>query len=516
MNNKIISAEKAAKLISSNSTIAISGNGELVLPDFILSAIEKRYIEEQQPKNLNLIFPIVLGAINEGRGADHLAHDGLVKSLISSSLYTLNVRKINQMLIDDKITGHHLPMGTVFRIIQARAAGEQGFLTKVGLNSFVDPRSEGGRINASTKIPLSQVVKIDEEEFLYYPSPPIDISIIRGTTADEYGNISYEEEAMTSGVLSMAMAAKSSGGKTIAQVKYLTKAGTIHPKSVVIPAPLVDYIVVYPEQQEEFELCDPSFTGKVRKPLGDIDILPMSASKIIVRRAALELEKGKLYNLGVGIPADLPLIIVEENLVDSIFFSVEHGPVGGVPYDKRQFGASYNPLAVLDTTKALDMYDGGCLDGAFLGLAQLDESGSVNVSRINGFLNVGGFMDIVHRTPKIFFCGTFTSGGLKIDLSNAKLKIKKEGKYRKMVKDVNQKSFDGRLAIEKSQKALYITERAVFELNRKGVRLLEVAPGINIQKDVLEKMDFVPQIAEPVKIMDTRCFINKPMGLKLE
>lgn len=509
---KIITPEKAAEMIPDNATVAISGDGEMVLPDGVLAAIESRFLAEQHPKSLTAIFPIILGASTAGRGADRLSHDGLVNKVISSSLYTLRVRKINQKIIDGRIIGYHLPMGTVFRILRATAEGEKGFVTKVGLKTFVDPDDEGGKVNANTPKPLSQLVKIDNDDYLYYPSIPVNVSIIRGTTADEYGNVTYEKEAITSGCLTMAMAAKSSGGITIAQVKYLAKGGSLHPKSVVIPAPLVDFIVLTPEQQETVEICDPAFTGEIRAPHQMIPIAGLSASKVITRRAYFELQKGKMYNLGVGIPADLPNILVEEDQVDEVFFSVEHGPIGGIPFGKMQFGASTNPLAVLDTVNALEMYDGGCLDGAFLGIAEIDENGNVNVSRLDGFMNIGGFMDIVHKTPKIVFCGTFSSGGLELEIKDSKLSIIHEGKHNKFIKSVNQKSFDADRSRNLAQDITYITERAVFKLTTKGIEITEIAPGIDLKRDILDQMNFSPQVSPNLAIMDARCFGDGPMN----
>ncbi len=510
-----ITAEEAALLIPSGATLAISGDGEMVMPDAVLAALENRFLTQQEPIDLTTIFPIILGARAGGRGADRLSHPGLVKRVIGSSLYTLNVRRINQRLMDNELEGYHLPMSIVFNMLRAAAAGQPGFLTEVGLGSFVDPRVEAGRANQRSSLKLMEVMEIDGREYLYFRALPVGVSIIRGTSADEYGNVSLENEAITSGVLTIAMAAKSSGGITIAQVKRVVQGGSLHPKRVVVPAPLVDYVVVDPHQQEEVEFYNPAFTGDVRAPLSEIERLEMGATKIIVRRAALELHKGKLYNLGFGIPASLPLLLAEEGLIGDVFLNVEHGPVGGIPYGKLQFGASTNPLAIMDTVQVLDMYDGGCLDGTFLGMAELDKHGNVNVSRLNGFLNIGGFMNIVHRTPRIVFCGTLTSGGLNVELESGRIAIRHEGQHRKLVNGVNQVSFDAARALRLGQHVTYITERAVFELAEDGPVLTEIAPGVDLRRDILSQMDFEPRIATPLKQIDSRCFQAESMSLRL-
>lgn len=515
MDRKVVSAEDAVARIASGTTIAVSGNGEMVMPDRVLAALEARFLQEGEPRGLTAILPIVLGAPVEGRGADRLAHPGLLACVIGSSLTTLRIRRLNQLLLDGLVEGYHLPMGAVFHMLRATAGGKPGDLSRVGIGSFVDPRNGGGRVNAATTENLVEIVTISGEEFLFYPAPRVDTAIIRATSADEYGNLTFEDEAMTSGALTLAMAAKSSGGTTIAQVKRLVVARSLHPKAVVVPAPLVDAIVVDPNQQRTVEPYVPEFTGDIRTPL-HVEPLPLDARKIVLRRALMELERGGLYNVGFGVPAELAAVLVEEGLFDEISLSVEHGPLGGVPYGKTQFGAAINPQAIMDTVQVFDMYDGGILTGTLLGMAQVDARGSVNVSNINGFRNIGGFIDIVHRTPTILFCGTFTSGGLQVlaDSENG-LHIVREGAHRKFVDHVAEESFASRRGLSVGQKVTYITERAVFVLSEGGLVLTEIAPGVDLERDVLGLMDFLPLVADPLMTMDARIFGEGPRGLSL-
>lgn len=513
--HKVVSAADAVASIASGTTIAVSGNGEMVMPDAVLAALEARFIETGTPRELTAVLPIVLGAPVAGRGADRLAHHGLLRRVVGSSLTTLKVRRLNQMLIDDEIEGYHLPMGAVFHMLRATAGGKPGDLSAVGLGSFADPRNGGGRVNASTTEDIVQVVELNGREYLLYLALPIDTAIIRATTSDEHGNLTFEHEAMTSGALTLAMAARSSGGRTIAQVKRTVPVGSLHPKLVVVPGNLVDLVVVDPDQQTADEKYVPEFTGDRRVPL-ETAPLPLGPRKVILRRAALELRESGVYNVGFGIPADLGTVLLEEGLLEMITLSVEHGPLGGLPFGKTQFGAATNPEAILDTVQVFDMYDGGNLTGTLLGMAEVDASGNVNVSNIGGFRNIGGFLNIVHTTHQITFCGTFTSGGLEVDVdSTGRLQILKEGSHRKFVREISEKSYLGARGVSQAQRVTYVTERAVFELRTDGLCLTETAPGVDLHRDVLDQMEFRPMISDRLKSMDPRLFKRGRSGIRL-
>ncbi len=395
------------------------------------------------------------------------------------------------MLVSAEIEEYNFPMGVIYQLLREASGGRPGVLTKVGLGTFVDPRQGGGRINTRATEELVRLLTIDGEEYLFFPSPRIQVAVIRGTTSDETGNVSMEREPLPLGVLSLAMAARNSGGKVIAQVERLTAGQSLAPKGVVVPGCLIDAIVVMPDQEQSAEPSyNPYITGEVRKPVGRPPY-PAGPEKGLLRRALLELRGGDLVNLGVGLPADIPNLLLETDAEDLVTFSTEHGAVGGIPAPMPIFGAHINPTAILDAPAVFDFYDGGGLDISFLGLAQVDELGNVNVSKFGGILpGCGGFIDITSRTRRLVFCGMFSAGGPKLEVTEGKLRVLSEGRVRKFVRRVDQVTLNGQMAIERGQDITVVTERCVLRLRADGWELTEVAPGIEVERDLLPAMDF--------------------------
>jgi propionate CoA-transferase len=512
---KILTPAQAAELVEDNQNIVTGGFVGSSCPETLTKALEQRYLETGSPKNLNLYFAAAQGN-QDGSGADHFAHKGMVKRVVGGH-WNLTP-KIGKMVVNNEVEGYNLPQGTLAQLFRDIAAKRLGTITHVGLGTFVDPRIEGGKLNSITKEDLVEVVDINGEEKLLYKAFPIDICFIRGTYADEWGNISLEKEVATLDATPIAQACHNCGGKVIVQVERIVEGGSLDPRLVKIPRIYVDAVVV--AEKGDHEQCfghdfDPSLTGEVKKPLNDIAKTELSAKKVIARRAAMELKEDTVVNLGIGAPEFVAAVANEEGIGDHMVLTVEAGPVGGVPQGGSQFGASVNPECILDQAAQFDFYDGGGVDLAYLGMAQADEEGNVNVSRFGTRIaGAGGFINITQNAKKVFYCGTFTAGGLRVKIADGELNILQEGKNKKFVKNVDQITFSGKYARKTNQPVMYITERAVFELRKDGVYLIEIAPGIDLQKDVLDLMDFKPKMDGQPKLMDSRIFTDKLMGLK--
>jgi len=501
-----LTAEEAAELIADGNSLAILGaGGGPGEPTSILEALAERYEEEGSPKGLTLIHSSGLGD-KERIGTDLLVKSGLVDEDIAGHLgmAPAMAAKIRQ----NEIAGYNLPQGVMAQLYRAIAAAQPGVFTKVGLNTFIDPRLEGGRLNERAKRELVKLMEIEGEQWLFYPRMHIDVALVRGTTADMKGNISSEQEAAIYEGISIAQAAKACGGIVIAQVKRVAKTGTLDPRQVVIPGVSVDYVVVDPEQKQTcLSSYDPSLSGEIRVPDEHLPVLPLNARKVIACRAAEELYEGASVNVGVGIPDGIPAVAAEQGRLHDLTFTLEQGLVGGMPAAGVIFGVSHNPEARIHQSHQFDYYDGGGLDLAFLGMAETDEDGNVNVSKVgNAIFGCGGFINISQNARKVVFCGTFTAKGVELEIGNGQLKVLKEGEFSKFVDKVHQVTYSGQYARKVSQPVLYVTERAVFKLEKDGLVLIEIAPGIDLERDVLKHMGFKPAVSSDLKLMDPAYF----------
>lgn len=511
----IITAQEAAAMVTDNMTITTSGFVASDMPEALTKALEKRFLETGSPKNLTLFYAAAQGN-RDGSGADHFAHEGMTKRVIGG--HWNMVPELGKLVLANKIEGYNLPQGTLSQLYRDIAGHRPGTLTHVGLNTFADPRIEGGKLNSISTEDLVEVVEILGTEKLLYKSFPLNIGFIRGTYADEHGNVTLEHEVASLEATSIAQAVKNSGGKVVVQVEKMVASGCLDPKLVKIPGIYVDAVVVCADKQDH-EQCvgceyDGSMTGDYRIPLSSLEYPALSAKKVIGRRAAMELRENSVVNLGIGIPEYISMVANEEGIGDYMTLTVEAGPVGGIPQGGPKFGGAVNAEAILDQPYQFDFYDGGGVDYAFLGLAQTDQNGNINVSKFGPRIaGCGGFINITQNAKRVFFCGTFTAGGLAVEFSDGKLVIVKEGREKKFIEQVEQITFSGAYANKTGQPVMYITERAVFELRKDGVYLTEVAPGIDIQTQIIDLMGFVPNMDGDPKLMDTRIFQDGLMGL---
>jgi propionate CoA-transferase len=514
VRDKVVSAAEAVAIIRPGDMVATSGFVGVGTPDAVFMALEERFLAMGQPRDLGLLFAAAPGDGKE-KGLNRLAHDGLIRRAVGGH-WSL-VPKLGKMAADGLIEAWNLPLGCVSQLFREIAGRRPGLLSRVGIGTFVDPRHGGGKLNASSVQDLVRVMEIDGQEWLFYQALRVDVAVIRGTTADPDGNISMEREALILDNLAIAMAAKASKGFVIAQVERLAAADALPAKQVAVPGVLVDCVVLAPPEhhaQTYGTAFSPAFSGQLRVPLDRIPPLALDERKIIARRCAMELPMGGVVNLGIGMPEAVAAVAREENLLQQVTLTAEPGIIGGLPQGGLDFGAAINPSAIIAQNQQFDFYDGGGLDLACLGMAQADRAGNVNVSRFGGrFAGAGGFINITQNARALVFAGTFTAGGLRVEAGEGRLRVVQEGRSHKFVAAVEQVTFNGQLAASSGQRVLYVTERCVFRLTPAGLALVEVAPGIDLERDILGLMDFLPIVADP-KAMDERLFRAASMGLE--
>ena len=505
--SKVVTADQAAALIKDGATLGYSAFLTAGFAEELGIAIEKRFLESGHPAGLTLVCGAGAGDWKT-RGMQHFAHPGLVKRWIGA--WTGSAPAMGKMITEGGCEAYNLPQGVIIHLWREIAAHRGGVITKVGLGTFVDPRLEGGKVNKITKEDMVKVMELNGEEWLHYPTFKVDVALIRGTVADENGNLAEDQEGALLECLPLAQAAKNSGGMVIADIAYLAQSGSIHPKRVRVPGVLIDHLVIASEEhhwQAGGTRFNPSFSGDVRVPIDAIPPLPLDERLIIGRRAAMELFPGSVVNLGIGVPECVSATAAMEGASDLLTLTTEVGIYGGIPAGAENFGMSYNPQAFIEQQAQFDWYDGGGLDVAFLGAAEVDAQGNVNVSKFHGrFTGCGGFINISQNSKKVVYCGSLTTGGLEVTVENGKVVIKQEGKYKKYVKKVEQVTFSGAYAASIKQPVFYMTERGVFELQDGQVTLIEIAPGINLERDILAQMEFAPRISPNLKQMPSGIF----------
>ncbi|TOK18530.1 3-oxoacid CoA-transferase [Vibrio parahaemolyticus] len=516
MKKNVLTTLQAANLIEDGDRIILGGFIGAVVPEAIEKAIGERFSTTGHPKNLELYF-----TAGQGDGIDkatnHLSHSGMV-SMAYGGHWGL-IPRLQELANNNQIQGYNFPQGVIAQLLRDSAAGKPGTLSHVGLGTFVDPRFGGGKINQVTTEDRISLLEIEGEEFLFYKRINPNVALLRGTTADENGNITMEDECLFLENLAAAQLVTNMGGKVIVQVKQIVKNGELDPQQIRIPGIFVDTIVLAEDaghMQTFAETMNPAYCGRGEKGQKSVAIRPLDAKKIIARRAAMELKRGAILNYGIGVPEVIAQVTDEEGITDQVIATVEPGAIGGTPAGGLSFGASAFPEAVITQDQMFDFYDGGGIDQAFLGLAECDQYGNLNVSKFGSKIaGCGGFINITQNAKQVFFCGTFTAGKLQIKTGNGELSIISDGHIQKLINQVQQITFSAKTARRNQKPVLYITERAVFKLVYSGLELIEIAPGIDLEKDVLNKMAFRPVISNELKLMDSRIFCDDLMGLNI-
>ncbi|GAA1862638.1 acyl CoA:acetate/3-ketoacid CoA transferase [Pseudonocardia ailaonensis] len=521
---EILTARRAADLIADGDIVSVSSSSGLGCPDAVLAGIGERFAETAGPRGLTTLHPIAAGDMSGIKGIDHLARPGLLSRVVAGSYpsgpSSAEAPRIWQMIDAGEVEAYNFPSGVLHQMHRAAAARQPGVFTKVGLGSFVDPDETGGRMNDATPAAYVRREQLDGQEWLYFPAITPDVAIIRATTADENGNLTFEDEASPLGALDQAYAAHNTGGVVIAQVKRTAEAGSLDPQAVRVPGVLVDAVVVAPEQLQTTQtLYDPALSGQLRRPLSVLEPVPFGLEKVIARRATRELHSGEIVNLGFGVSALVPHVLVEEGLAGAVSWVIEQGAVGGVPLRDFVFGVAQNPDAIMQSSDQFTLLQGGGFHRAMLSFLEIDEHGSVNVHHLarcrHVTAGVGGFADIVSAAPEIVFVGSFTAGRRDVSLAGGGLTITRDGAHTKLVKKVASPTFSGRRALERGQKVTYVTERAVLSLRPEGLTVTEIAPGVDLERDVLARSEFPLQVGDELTTMDAALFDPAPLGLTL-
>jgi propionate CoA-transferase len=508
-----ITADEAAGLVQDGDAILISGSGGgHSVPEALLAAVERRFLAGGKPQRITSVSVVGVGD-RAALGATHLAHEGLLRRAITSAL--VDSPGIVRLAAENKIEAYTLPQGVLSQLMRDMAAGRPGLLTKTGLHTFVDPRQQGARQSPRTPPDFVEVAQLAGEEWLFFKPVPVDVAFLRGTTADEDGNVTMEEEAVLGEMLAMAQATRRAAGIVVVQVKRMARRNTLPAKQVRIPGILVDFVVVDAEQRQTYATYyDPSYSGELRIPIEHIKPLPFGPRKVIVRRAAMELFPGAICNLGAGVSTGISTIAAEEGLLDSVHLTNEQGIIGGAPITGRDSGGGQNFAAMVEQPAQFDFYDGGGLDVAFLSFAEVDAQGNVNVSRFGDkIIGVGGFINIAQNAKCVVFGGTLTAGDLDIGWEGGRTVIHREGRHRKFVPKLEQICYSADIGRAKGQLTLFVTERAVFRVGADGLELIEIAPGIDAERDVIGQMGFRPRTARDLRVMDGRIFDPGRMGL---
>jgi propionate CoA-transferase len=498
---KFLAADEAATLIGDRMTVGlVGGGGGLMEASTMFAAIERRFLATRHPAELTLVHALGIGD-RKTMGLNRFAHEGMVRRVIGG--HWVWSPRMQELARAEKIEAYVLPAGVIMQLYREIGAGRPGLVSHVGIGTFVDPRLDGGRMNAAATASLVDVVTIDGEEWLRYKSFPIDVAIIRGTFADPQGNVSLIGEAANLDIHAIALAAHNSGGKVIAQVRHAVEAHSLPARQVNVPGALVDAVVVDPEQRAGYDVAvDPALSGERRCIAPEEPPQPFGVRQVIARRAAEELAPGAVINYGYGIPDGVAKLVALRGHGDRYYQSIEHGAYGGRLLEGSLFGYARNPTAIIDAPSQFDFYSGGGLDIAFLGFGQLDAHGNVNVSKLAGLpVGPGGFIDIAQNARKVVFCGTFDTKGTAIASGDGRLAIARHGDVRKLVARVDQITFSGPQARRQGQEVVYVTERAVFRLTAQGLALAEIAPGVDLKRDVLARMDFVPAMPQPPATM---------------
>jgi len=513
---EVVTGEEAVSQIKDGDTVATGGFTTTNLPFELLHALRDRFTKTGRPRDLTIVQPAGQSG-GKGVGFDSIAIEGLIKKMVFT--HTGKAPTISDMIMNNKIIAYCLPQGVISQMFREIAAKRPCLISHTGLYTFVDPRVEGGKVNDITKKEedLVKLIEIDGKEYLLYKTVPVDFALIRGTTSDERGNISMEKEGVTLENLSIAQATRNCGGTVAVQVEKVTKS--IPSRRVEIPGILVDYVVVAskPEYtwQTVHESYNPAISGETKIPPSSAKPGPLDERKVIGRRAAMEIKTGDIINLGIGMATEVANVSMEENIYEKFVLTVESGVIGGVPLSALDFGVGVNFEALIDQPYQFDFYQGGGLDLAFLGMAQADEKGNTNVSKFSGrFAGCGGFIDIAQNAKKVVFCGTLTAKGLEVKVGDGRLKILQDGSIKKFVKNVEHITFSGEYAGKLGKEVLYVTERAVFRLGKRGLVLEEIAPGVDLEKDVLARMEFSPTVSRELKLMDEKIFRETKMGIQ--